>query len=51
MRVHDEQICEVPDTEEYTVDELCRLMTTNIPWCEGLPLSATGFESYRYRKE
>lgn len=50
MRVHDEQVCEVPDTDEYTVEKLCCLMTTNINWCEGLPLAATGFESYRYRK-
>lgn len=50
MRIHDEQICEVPDTDAYTVDKLCELMTTNIPWCEDLPLAASGFETYRYRK-
>lgn len=49
-RIHDEQVDEVPDTDDYTAEELCTLMTTNIPWCEGLPLAAAGFESYRYRK-
>lgn len=51
LRVHDEQITEVPDTNEFTVDGLCKLMTTNISWAKGLPLSAGGFESYRYRKD
>lgn len=49
-RIHDEQITEVPDTADYTVEKLCELMTTNIPWCSGLPLAAAGFETYRYRK-
>ena len=50
MRIHDEIIAEVPDNENYTVKELCELMTTNIPWTEGLPLAASGFQTYRYRK-
>lgn len=50
LHVYDEQIDEVPDTEEYTVDRLCELMTTNIHWAAGLPLAASGFSSYRYRK-
>lgn len=49
-RVHDEVVCEVPDTNEFTIERLCELMTTNIPWSEGLPLAAAGFSSYRYRK-
>lgn len=50
LRIHDEMVCEVPDTEDYTVDALCELMTTNIAWTKDLPLAAAGFESYRYRK-
>jgi DNA polymerase len=50
MRIHDEQIGEVPDEPRYSVDELCRLMTTGILWAEGLPLAATGHEMRRYHK-
>ena len=49
-RIHDEQICEVPDTSEYTSSKLCTLMTTNIPWAKGLPLAAEGFETKFYKK-
>ena len=51
IHVHDEIICDVPDLPDYTAEELSRLMTTNIPWAEGLPLAAAGFEAYRYRKD
>ena len=50
MRVHDEQICEVPDSDDYTVDKLCSLMTTNITGAARLPLAAAGFTTYRYKK-
>lgn len=50
LRVHDELVCEVPDTDEYTVDRLSQLMATNPPWAAGLPLAAAGFEARRYRK-
>lgn len=50
LRVHDEIIAEVPDREDYTVKELCRLMTTGITWTENLPLAAGGFSAYRYKK-
>lgn len=50
LEVHDEQITEVPDTEEYNVDGLSRILATNPPWAEGMPLAAAGFETYRYRK-
>lgn len=51
MRVHDELICEVPDTPEFTSDALAAFMSTNPGWTAGLPLAAAGFETYRYRKE
>lgn len=50
LRVHDEVITEVPDTDEYTVEELCRLLSTNKEWSKGLPLAAAGFQSPRYKK-
>lgn len=50
LRVHDELVCEVPDTDEYTVDGLREIMTTPEPWMAGLPLAADGWEGMRYRK-
>lgn len=50
LEVHDEFITEVPDTEEHNVDGLSRILATNPPWAEGMPLAAAGFETYRYRK-
>jgi len=50
LHVHDELICEVPDTPEYTVDGLSKIMATVPSWAPGLPLAAAGFSSYRYRK-
>lgn len=47
---HDENVTETPDTDDYTAEELCRLMTTNPPWADGLPLAAEGWEAARYRK-
>lgn len=50
LHVHDELITEVPDTEDFSVEELSHIMATNLPWNVGLPLAAAGFETYRYRK-
>lgn len=50
MPLHDELVCEVPDTEKFTVHGLEQLMAEVPPWAEGLPLQATGFEDYRYHK-
>jgi DNA polymerase len=49
--IHDEVVLEVPDTDEYNLDEAIRLMTQNVDWNEGLPLNAAGFESYFYMKD
>jgi DNA polymerase bacteriophage-type len=51
IRVHDELVCETPDNPTYTSDGLAALMSTNPSWSGGLPLSAAGFETKRYRKE
>lgn len=50
LSVHDEVVCEVPDTDEYTEKELSQILATQLPWTKGLPLAADGFEAYRYRK-
>lgn len=51
LHVHDELVTETPDTDEWSVDELSRLMTIKPGWATGLPLAAAGFSCYRYRKE
>ena len=51
LRVHDELVCEVPDDPAYTHERLAEFMATNPDWSTGLPLSAAGFETLRYRKE
>lgn len=50
LTVHDELITEAIDSPEYSERELSRIMSTPPPWAKDLPLSASGFESYRYKK-
>ena len=50
LTVHDEVICEAPDTEEYDEDVLSELLAANPPWALDMPLAAAGFQGYRYRK-
>lgn len=50
LPVHDELVTEVPDTPEYSVQELEKIMSTNPPWALDIPLAAEGFEDYRYHK-
>ncbi|MCC6856856.1 MAG: hypothetical protein IT189_12460 [Microbacteriaceae bacterium] len=51
LDVHDEYVTEVPDSEQYTAEELACIMCSNLGWNEGLPLAAAGFETDRYKKE
>lgn len=51
LHVHDENICEAPDTEAFSAAGMCALMADVPAWAEGLPIAAAGFETYRYRKE
>jgi DNA polymerase len=50
LTVHDEVICEAPDSPLFHPTHLADLMATNPPWANGLPLAAEGFEATRYRK-
>lgn len=50
LSVHDELVCETPDTPGYTVPELEKLMCALPEWAEGFPLVAEGSEMYRYAK-
>lgn len=51
LSVHDENITEADDREELNAGHLAGLMATTPTWAKGLPLAASGFEAYRYRKE
>lgn len=50
LSVHDELVCETPDTQEYTVAELEKLMCALPEWAYGFPLVAEGAEMMRYAK-
>ena len=51
LTVHDEVICEAPDTPEFSHEHLSALLSNNPPWASDMPLAAGGFESYRYKKD
>jgi DNA polymerase bacteriophage-type len=51
LTVHDEVICEAPDSEEFNAEHLSSLLAANPPWAQDMPLAAGGFEAYRYRKD
>lgn len=50
LHVHDEIVCEVSDTPEYTATALEDLMCELPSWAAGFPLSAEGNEMMRYAK-
>nr|DAG24588.1 MAG TPA: DNA polymerase I [Caudoviricetes sp.] len=50
LSVHDELVCETPDTADYTVHDLEKLMCALPKWAEGFPLVAEGQELKRYAK-
>lgn len=51
LSVHDELICEAPDSDEFNATHLSNLLSSNPPWAPDMPLAAGGFEAYRYRKD
>jgi DNA polymerase len=51
LTVHDEVICEAPDSDEFNDAHLSSLLANNPPWALDMPLAAAGFETYRYRKD
>ncbi len=50
LHVHDEIVTEVPNTPDYTVAELERMMCDLPAWAAGFPLAAEGAELMRYAK-
>lgn len=51
LTVHDEVICEAPDTGDFNDKALSALLSTNPEWAPDIPLNAGGFEAYHYRKD
>lgn len=51
LTVHDEVICEAPDSDEFNEDHLSSLLAANPPWAQGMPLAAAGFQTNRYKKD
>lgn len=51
LTVHDELLTETPDTADYSHEQLSTLLATTPAWAVGLPLSAGGFEAFRYKKD
>jgi len=51
LTVHDEVICDTPDSDEFNPVHLSGLLSHVPDWAEGLPLAAAGFEGCRYRKD
>lgn len=50
LHVHDECVCEVPNTPDYTLAELGRMMCDLPVWAGGFPLAYSGDEVMRYAK-
>ena len=50
FHIHDEVIIEV-DEDRDCLDDVCAIMGAPIPWAEGLPLRADGYECGYYKKD
>lgn len=48
LTVHDEIVAEADEGRD--LQDLIDVLSTNLPWTEGLPLAADGFKAKRYRK-
>lgn len=51
LTVHDEVICEAPDSDEFNAAHLSALLAAPPSWAQDMPLAAGGFEAYRYKKD
>lgn len=50
LHVHDEIVCDVPNGFG-SIEEISRLMSTEVPWAKGLPLNAEAYECSYYKKD
>lgn len=51
LTVHDEVLCETPDTPEFNTPHLASLLAAPPPWAPDMPLAAAGFETHVYKKD
>jgi len=52
FHVHDELVCEVPETQADTaLKDILEIMGTDLPWAKGLSLKGDGFTTNYYRKD
>jgi DNA polymerase len=51
LEVHDELLTEADDDGQHSAEGLSQLLAVVPDYAPGLPLAASGFESYRYRKD
>lgn len=52
MHVHDEAVSEIAkDNAEETLEYMCEIMGTEVPWAPGLPLRADGYITEFYKKD
>lgn len=49
LSVHDELVSDVPKGHG-SLEDFNKIICTNPPWAEGLPIAAEGYEAERYRK-
>ena len=50
MSIHDEIICEVPQSRAENLDRFLALLCEVPAWADGLPIVAEGWSGFRYRK-
>lgn len=50
LTVHDEIVTEVLDIEKFGYKALSAIMIDKADWMDRLPLAATGYDAYRYKK-
>lgn len=50
ISLYDELVCQTPDSPSYNSDKLSEIMTRKAEWYEDLPITAKGYESYRFKK-
>jgi len=52
MHVHDEAIAEQPiEGSKQSLEKMCKIMSKDVPWAEGLPLGADGYVTPYYKKD
>ena len=49
--VHDEVVCEAPDSPEFNAEHLSEILAAPPTYAQDMPLAAKGFDGYRYKKD